>query len=112
MITNILVFAVAGFFEIAGCFAFWLWLRRGASYSVAVLGVASLIAFAVALTRVDSAFAGRAYAAYGGIYIAASLVWLWLAEGQRPKSTDLIGAGIAIVGVLIGIGFATRNQGP
>ena len=64
------------------------------------------------LTRVDSVFAGRAYAAYGGIYIAASLMWLWLAEGQRPRSTDLIGAGIAIVGALVIISFAARNQGP
>jgi small multidrug resistance family-3 protein len=62
---NIGVFAVAAFFEIAGCFAFWAWLRRGAQPMVAMLGVASLIAFAFALTRVDSAFAGRAYAAYG-----------------------------------------------
>ena len=112
MITNVLVFAVAAFFEIAGCFAFWWWLRRGAPPYIPVLGVASLVAFAVALTRVDSVFAGRAYAAYGGIYIAASLVWLWLAEGQRPKSTDLIGAGIAIIGALVIISFATRNQGP
>jgi small multidrug resistance family-3 protein len=72
--TTILVFAVAALFEIAGCFAFWVWLRRGASFGVVVLGIASLIAFAIALTRVDSAFAGRAYAAYGGTYIAASLV--------------------------------------
>ena len=112
MITNILVFAVAAFFELAGCFAFWQWLRRGAPLYAPVLGVVSLIAFAVALTRVDSAFAGRAYAAYGGIYIAASLTWLWLAEGQRPKSTDLIGAGIAIIGTLIVIGFRTKNPGP
>ena len=108
MITNLFVFTVAAFFEIAGCFAFWLWLRRGASVHVAVLGVVSLIAFAWALTRIDSAFAGRAYAAYGGIYIAASLVWLWLAEGQRPRTTDLVGAGIAILGTLIIIGFAAR----
>jgi small multidrug resistance family-3 protein len=67
-----------------------------------------LVAFALALTRVDSVFAGRAYAAYGGIYIGASLVWLWLAEGQRPNSTDLLGAGIAIVGALVIIGFATK----
>ena len=65
---------VAAFFEIAGCFAFWMWLRRGVTPFVTLLGIASLIGFAVALTRVDSAFAGRAYAAYGGIYIAASLV--------------------------------------
>ena len=106
--TNIVVFPVAAFFEIAGCFAFWQWLRRGTSASVALLGVASLVGFAVALTRVDSALAGRAYTAYGGIYIAASLVWLWLVEGQRPSSMDLVGAGLAIIGALVIIGFAAR----
>ena len=110
MSTNLLVFATAAFFEIAGCFAFWTWLRRGASPFVALLGVGSLVVFAVALTRVDSAFAGRAYAAYGGIYIVASLVWLWLAEGQRPSPTDLIGAGIAIAGALVIIGFAPKAR--
>jgi small multidrug resistance family-3 protein len=106
--TNLLAFGVAAFFEIAGCFAFWVWLRRGASPFVAVLGVGSLVVFAVALTRVDSVFAGRAYAAYGGIYIVASLGWLWLAEGQRPSVPDLVGAGIAIAGALVIIGFAAK----
>ena len=110
MSTNIAVFALAAFFEIAGCFAFWMWLRRGATPLVALLGVASLICFAVALTRINSAFAGRAYAAYGGIYIAASLVWLWAAEDQRPTVTDLIGAAIALVGALVIIGFASRTN--
>jgi small multidrug resistance family-3 protein len=77
---------------------------------VALLGLVSLVLFAVALTRVDSAFAGRAYAAYGGIYIAASLLWLWLAEGQRPTPTDLVGAGIAIAGALLIIGFAPKTR--
>ena len=108
MSTNLLAFGAAAFFEIAGCFAFWVWLRRGASPLVALLGVVSLIAFAVTLTKVDALFAGRAYAAYGGIYIAASLVWLWLAEGQRPTATDAIGAGIAIAGALVIIGFGTK----
>ena len=53
---------------------------------VALLGITSLIGFAAMLTRADTAFAGRAYAAYGGIYIAASLIWLWAVEGQRPHS--------------------------
>ena len=110
MTTNVAVFALAAFFEIAGCFAFWMWLRRGATPLIAVLGLASLIGFAVALTRVDSAFAGRAYAAYGGIYIVASLVWLWAAEGQRPTVPDLIGATLAIVGALVIIGFASRSN--
>ena len=108
MSTNLLAFVTAAFFEIAGCFAFWLWLRRGASPFVTLLGVVSLIAFAFTLTRVDSVFAGRAYAAYGGIYIVASLLWLWLAEGQRPSLTDVVGAGITIVGALVIIGFAPR----
>lgn len=108
--TNLAVFAVAAFFEIAGCFAFWMWLRRGVTPFIALLGIASLIGFAVALTRVDSAFAGRAYAAYGGVYIAASLVWLWAAEGQRPTVTDLIGATLAMIGALVIIGFASRTN--
>lgn len=110
MTTNIAIFALAALFEIAGCFAFWMWLRRGTTPLIALLGIASLIGFAVALTRVDSAFAGRAYAAYGGIYIAASLVWLWAAEGQRPTATDLIGAALAVVGALVIIGFASRTN--
>ena len=108
MTINVGIFVLAAFFEIAGCFAFWMSLRRGATPLMAVLGVASLIAFAFVLTRVDSAFAGRAYAAYGRIYIAASLVWLWLIEGQAPRRTDLLGAAPAISGALIIIGFAAR----
>jgi small multidrug resistance family-3 protein len=108
--TNVAVFALAAFFEIAGCFAFWVWLRRGATPIVALLGLASLICFALTLTRIDSAFAGRAYAAYGGIYIAASLLWLWAAEGQRPTVADLIGATLAIIGALVIIGFASRTN--
>jgi small multidrug resistance family-3 protein len=54
-------------------------------------------------------FAGRAYAAYGGIYIAASLLWLWIAEGQRPSLTDVVGAGIAIAGALVIIVFAKKG---
>ena len=108
MRTNVGIFALAAVLEIAGCFAFWLWLRRGAAPYVAVLGIASLVAFAVALTRVDSVFAGRAYAAYGGIYITASLIWLWLVEGQRPTLTDVMGSALAIVGALVILAFATK----
>jgi small multidrug resistance family-3 protein len=108
--TNIVIFMMAAIFEIAGCYAFWMSLRRGATPLMAVAGVVSLMAFAFALTRVDSAFAGRAYAAYGGIYIAASLAWLWLIEGQAPTRTDLLGAALAISGAVIIIGFAARTR--
>lgn len=106
--TNIGIFGLAALLEIVGCFAFWMWMRRGAAAYVAVLGIVSLVGFALALTRVDSAFAGRAYAAYGGIYIAASLLWLWMVERQRPTATDFIGASIAIIGALVIIGFASK----
>jgi len=109
VVSNLAAFVVAATLEIAGCFAFWAWLRRGASPAVTLLGVASLIGFATVLTRVDAPFAGRAYAAYGGIYIAASLVWLWVVERQRPTLSDLVGASVAIVGALIVIGFASRR---
>jgi small multidrug resistance family-3 protein len=109
MIHNLVAFSVAAILEILGCFTFWLWLRRGASPMIAALGMVSLVGFAVALTRVDAAFAGRAYAAYGGIYIAASLVWLWLVEGQQPTGSDVIGASIAIIGALIIVGLAART---
>ena len=96
MTANLTAFAFAALLEIAGCFAFWLWVRRRATSWVVAIGIASLVGFALALTRVDSAFAGRAYAAYGGIYIAASLAWLWIEERQTPTRTDLLGAGLAI----------------
>lgn len=61
-------------------------------------GVLSLAAFAYLLTRVDVAYAGRAYAAYGGIYIVSSLFWLWSVEGRPPDRWDLIGALICLTG--------------
>ncbi len=87
--------------EIAGCFAFWAWLRLDKSPWWIAPGILSLILFAYLLTRVDSGFAGRAYAAYGGVYIAASLAWMWLAESHRPDRWDLIGAVICLVGAAV-----------
>jgi small multidrug resistance family-3 protein len=106
LIRDLAYFVAAAFFELAGCFAFWLWLRRGESFFVAAGGVISLLLFATALTRVDSTFAGRAYAAYGGIYIVGSVLWLWWVEGQRPSTTDLVGACLALVGTLVILGSA------
>jgi small multidrug resistance family-3 protein len=87
--------------EIAGCFAFWAWLRLGRSAWWLAPGMVSLALFAFLLTRVDAAAAGRAYAAYGGIYIAASLVWLWAVEGARPDRWDVIGSAICLAGTAV-----------
>ena len=94
-------YALAALFEIAGCFAFWAWLRLGRNAWIAAAGVVSLILFAIVLTRVDTTFAGRAYAAYGGIYIAASLLWLWAVEGSRPDRWDTVGAAVCVGGAAL-----------
>lgn len=92
------VFLGAALAEIAGCFAFWAWARAGAAAWWLVPGVASLAVFAWLLTFADAAAAGRAYAAYGGVYIGASLAWLWAVEGVRPDRWDVLGAGTCLLG--------------
>lgn len=104
---SIAAYAGAAIAEIAGCFAFWAWLRLGKSALWIVPGILSLIVFAWLLTKVESDFAGRAYAAYGGIYIAASVGWLWLIEGKMPDRWDMTGVVVCLVGAGI-ILFAPR----
>ena len=94
-------FIAAAVAEIGGCFAFWAWLRLDKSVYWVVPGIASLVIFSILLTRVETLFAGRAFAAYGGVYIAASLLWLWLIEGQRPDKWDILGPIICIASVIV-----------
>ena len=93
-----LIYLAAAACEIGGCFAFWAWLRLGRSSLWLIPGLIALILFALLLTRVEAAFAGRAYAAYGGIYIAASLLWLFFVEKTTPDRWDYLGAGLCLVG--------------
>ncbi|MDR7026727.1 YnfA family protein [Rhizobium rosettiformans] len=96
-----LIYPFAALAEIAGCFAFWAWLKLDRSPLWLLPGLVSLALFAWLLTLVPSEAAGRAYAAYGGVYIAASLIWLWVIEGQRPDRFDLTGAAICLVGAAV-----------
>ena len=84
--------------EIAGCFAFWAWLRLDKSPLWLIPGLASLCVFAWLLTLVEAEHAGRAYAAYGGIYIMASLGWMASIEGVKPDRWDLAGVALCLVG--------------
>ena len=95
------IYVAAALAEIAGCFAFWAVLRQGASPAWLAAGVASLLLFAWLLTRVEVEAAGRAYAAYGGVYVAASLAWLWAVEDVRPDRWDLTGSAICLVGAAV-----------
>ncbi len=96
-----LVYILAALAEIGGCFAFWAWLRLSKSPLWLAPGLVSLAAFAWLLTLVPTDAAGRAYAAYGGVYIAMSLLWLWAIEGTRPDRWDLGGVALCLVGAAV-----------
>lgn len=100
-IMSYLIYAAAALAEIAGCFAVWNWWKLGRSALWLIPGTASLLLFAWILTLIDTEAAGRAYAAYGGIYIVASLAWLWAVEGVRPDRWDMAGAAICLAGASI-----------
>lgn len=96
--STLLLYVAAGLCEIAGCFAAWAWLRLDRSPLWLIPGAVAIGLFALLLTRVEAEGAGRAYAAYGGVYVALSLAWLWLVEGRVPDRWDLAGAGICLAG--------------
>lgn len=100
-IKSFLIYAFAALAEIAGCFSFWAWLKLDKSPVWLAPGMVALALFAWLLTLVESEAAGRAYAAYGGVYIVASLLWLWLFEGMRPDRWDLTGAAVALAGAAV-----------
>ena len=99
--TTIVVYLAAAIAEIGGCFAFWMWLRLGRAPWWGLIGTMSLVVFGLLLTRSEVAFAGRAYAAYGGVYIMASLLWLWGVEGMVPDRWDIVGAGMCLAGAAV-----------
>ena len=95
------IYLAAAVLEIAGCFAFWAWLRLDKPIWLLVPSILALALFAYLLALTDTAHAGRAYAAYGGIYILSALCWLYLVEGVRPDRWDIAGASLCIVGAAI-----------
>lgn len=95
------IFSLAAVFEIAGCFAFWAVLRMGKTAWWFVPGTLALLAFAYLLTLTPSTVAGRSYATYGGIYICASLLWMWVIENKQPDKFDLLGTAVCLVGAAI-----------
>jgi small multidrug resistance family-3 protein len=91
-------FVFAALAEIVGCYSFWLWLRLNRSPVWLVLGVPALLLFAWALTKVDASHAGRAYAAYGAIYIVGAILWGWFVEKSPPDRWDVAGGLICLAG--------------
>jgi len=108
MIRTTLLFVVTATAEILGCYLPWLWLRAGSSPWLLVPAAASLAVFAWLLTWHPGSAAGRTYAAYGGVYVATAVVWLWAVDGQRPDRFDLLSAAVCLAGMAI-IYFGPRS---
>ncbi|MGN6423071.1 MAG: YnfA family protein [Asticcacaulis sp.] len=98
MIRSLILYALAALCEIAGCYSAWMVVRLHRSPLWLLPGAAALFVFAGLLTLIESSAAGRAYAAYGAIYIAASISWLWLVEKQRPDLWDASGLSLCLIG--------------
>jgi small multidrug resistance family-3 protein len=100
------MFLITAVAEIVGCYLVLLWMRGGRSPSLLIGAAVALGAFAWLLSFHPNA--GRAYASYGGVYVAAAVVWGWLVEKQPPDRWDLIGAGVSLLGMAI-ISFGPRS---
>lgn len=104
---TILLFFVTAIAEIVGCYLPYLWLKQDKSILLLIPAAISLSVFAWLLT-LHPVSAGRVYAAYGGMYIFVAILWLWLVDGVRPTTWDIVGSVVAIAGMAI-IMFAPRN---
>ncbi len=100
------LFFITAVAEIVGCYLPYLWLTQNKSILLLIPSAISLYFFAWLLTLHPSA-AGRVYAAYGGVYIFVAIFWLWIVDGIKPTQWDLIGAGVALIGMAI-IMFSPR----
>jgi small multidrug resistance family-3 protein len=95
------LFLAAGLAEIGGGYLIWRWLREGAPLIVGIAGAIILVGYGIIPTLQRSSDFGRIYAAYGGVFVVASLLWGWGVDGFRPDRYDVVGASVVVVGVAI-----------
>ena len=101
------LFLLTAVAEIVGCYLPYLWLNKGGSAWLLLPAAFSLGLFAWLLS-LHPAAAGRVYAAYGGVYIAVALAWLWAVDGVRPSAWDMAGVTVSLAGMAI-IAFQPRS---
>jgi len=95
------LFALAGLAEIGGGYLVWQWLREGKGILLGVAGGVILFLYGVVPTLQSEAAFGRVYAAYGGIFVILAILWGMVFDRWQPDRYDVLGAGIALVGVAV-----------
>jgi small multidrug resistance family-3 protein len=103
------LFVLTALAEIVGCYLPYLWLKKNGSPWLVLPALISLAAFVWLLT-LHPAASGRVYAAYGGVYVATALVWLWKVDRVPLTSTDIVGALIAVAGMAIIVSGGWRGS--
>jgi small multidrug resistance family-3 protein len=104
---SVLLFLLAGLAEIGGGYLVWLWWRDGRPWPVGLLGALALSLYGFIPTYQPVHF-GRAYAAYGGVFVVLSVWWGWQLEGVTPDRYDVLGALLCLAGVGV-IMYAPRG---
>jgi len=94
------LFVVTAIAEIVGCYLPYVWLKKNGSTWLLIPALLSLALFAWLLT-LHPAASGRVYAAYGGVYVAVAMVWLWKVDRVNVTAWDLTGALVAVAGMAI-----------
>jgi small multidrug resistance family-3 protein len=101
-----LLFVLAGLAEIGGGYLMWLWWRNGRTWLLGLVGGVALILYGIIPTYQAVHF-GRAYAAYGGVFVILSVLWGWGVDRVTPDRWDVIGTAVCLLGVAI-IMYAPR----
>jgi small multidrug resistance family-3 protein len=95
------IYIVAAIGELGGTYCYWRWLKEHGPWGLAILGIAALVGYAVVQTYQPEVKYGRVYAAYAGVFLVGAMLWGWLIDGKAPDRFDVIGAAVAMVGVVI-----------
>lgn len=99
-VRSVIYFIAAGLCEIGGGYLVWLWLREDKSLWYAIIGAIVLVLYGVIPTLQPANF-GRVYAAYGGVFVALSILWGWKIDQVVPDKFDLLGGAVVLCGVAI-----------
>lgn len=100
MLKSILLFVLAAIAEISGAYLIWQWQRTGKPFVFALVGIVVLFVYAFIQTAQSFSF-GRAFAAYGGIFIATATLWGWWVDGRTPDRWDWVGMAVCLAGAAI-----------